>query len=115
MPEEHAAWFKNNLVSKIIARNHDFPLAGLTARAAVMELMIRTGGNPLQIERLLMTVNAAMLAPLLAIAQLLVELDGIDPQYLRSTDVERVADLLEGARPAFRRSLSSEVLGEVSQ
>lgn len=115
VPEEHAAWFRNNLISKIVARNDDLPMAGLTARAAVMELMMRTGGNPLDVARLRITVNATMLAPLLAVAQFLVECEGVDPQILRSTDVEQVADLLEGARAALRRSLSSEVLGEVSQ
>lgn len=110
IPSEHSDWFRANLIGKI-ARTHDaLPECSMTARSAVVELFAQTGGNPLGVERLTLTVGASMLAPLLAIAQFFAELDGADPRLLKSETVYAIVDLLVGCIPLLRQLLNPEIL-----
>lgn len=110
IPEDHAAWFKANLIPKLVHGHDDLPACGLVARSAVIELLARTHGNPLGVQRLTLTVGASMLAPLLALAEMLAELEGGDRRTFRSELVYRVVELMEGAMPAMRQTLSQDIV-----
>lgn len=105
VPDDRITWFTTTLVPKIAEYRSDLPDVSNTARAATVELLTRTSGNPMRIERFPVFATANMLGAILAVAEFLVEVEGIEPRTLNSKTVERITDLLEVAMLEFRATL----------
>ncbi len=107
IPEEQWRWFSTGLFQKIAERNVDLPQVSRVAKAAVIELIGRTGGNPVDIGHFRLTVTAGALGGLLALAQMFADLDALDPWRLSSDDVAGLVRSLEAAMPQFRQGTES--------
>jgi len=96
VPQDYVTWFSSTLADKIFGYNADLPQVGMTARAAVVELIARTG-EVRQSGALPDQKTAHMLGGLLALAEFVASRAKIDLKAADPKAVSNVADTLEGA------------------
>lgn len=98
IPEDHFLWFTTTLGEKILNYRSRSALADPISDAAVVRLLVRTGGNPLGLERQGVRAAPYVLPGLFALAAFLHQTSSAEWAELSEDDqIERLADLLEGA------------------
>lgn len=108
VPQEYVTWFTSTLADKVADYNVDLPQVGITARAAVVELIVRTGSNPLRGEQSPPKV-ARILGGLLALGEFVATRSSVDLRAAESTSVSKLADILEAAMLHLSRSDGANV------
>jgi len=103
IPPDRVGWFAESLIPKIARTWDDLPQVGKTARAAVVELTVRRGGNPLEASRFPILTTAQSLGGLFALAEFLANLRGLSPHVLNSDEVTAIADLMAEGMDQFRQ------------
>lgn len=97
IPEEWAPWFTTALVEKVAAYRRDLAPASLAATAAVVELLMRTDGDPLAMGDDSRATTARMLGPFFVIADFVIAVRGVDRSDTSRNTTAQTAEILEGA------------------
>lgn len=98
VPEDHFRWFTTTLGEKIIAYRAHMGIPDPVSDAAVVKLLVRTGGNPLGLEADGVRATPYVLPGLFALSAFLYQTQSAGWAALSEEDqTERLADLLEGA------------------
>jgi hypothetical protein len=104
VPDDRAEWLADNLLARMSHAWTGLPQVGTTARAAVVELLVRTGGDPMGLSPFPRSSTARSLGGLLALAEFLASQTGTPAQLFKSDDALAVADRLGEGMGLFARA-----------
>ena len=99
IPEEYEGWFRSSFVEKIGTYNLEMPKVSYEARAAVVNLLGRAGGNPMAIAADAEFATAMAMGGFLALAQFLIDVaadhlgDGRNPDLIARAMLPLMTDL----------------------
>jgi hypothetical protein len=109
-------WFTRSLIPAIAEASSEFlPKTELGAIAAVLDLVGRTGGDPVRIgtSNDAPFANALVFGGVLSLAQLLVDLLRLQEPLAGGVGDQRISELLEAAVPRFREVRQLQAFGRV--